>query len=185
MKRLFIAINIPPDIKKRIEEIIEDSKAEIRFLPPENWHLTISFLGYQPDEAVSPIIESLKETAEYFPAPLIVFDKTIFGPPAKPARMIWLISPKEISQNLDKIKNYLEDSLAKNRVSFQRENRAFNNHLTLVRFQRDSMPNLADIKLPPIDLIKFQAQNLDLMESHLKRTGAEYEILTSINFKVL
>jgi len=30
--------------------------------------------------------------------------------------------------------------------------------------------------------LSFQAQSLDLMESHLKRTGAEYEILSTLTF---
>lgn len=191
MKRLFIAINIPPEVKKRIEEIAEGLK--VRFLPPENWHLTLVFLGYQPDEAINPILESLKETVKNFPEPTVEFEKIILVPANRPARMIWLCGSKETSKILGEIKNKLEDELVKNGVRFQRESREYNAHLTLARFSPTQIN--ADIKQIGADIISvnqrsnqhksalsFQAQSLDLMESYLKRTGAEYEILANLTF---
>lgn len=189
MKRLFIAINLPQNIKEAIEEIINNlpkSAAEIRFLPKENWHLTISFLGYQPDEAISPILESIKETIEREASPAIEFEKIILAPANRPARMIWLTGSKETSKILGAIKTKLEDELVKNGVQFQRENREYNTHLTLARFS----PTQINADIISVNqrihqrksALNLQAQSLDLMESHLKRTGAEYEILASLTF---
>lgn len=195
MKRLFIAINIPPDVKKRIEEIVEDLKT--RFSPPENWHLTISFLGEQPDEKIPNILESVKTTTQSLVSlkrPILVeFEKIILAPPNRTPRMIWLVGSKETSRILGVIKTKLEDELVKNGVRFQRENREYNTHLTLARFSETQIN--ADIKQIDTDIIRinqrlnqyksafiFHAQSLDLMESHLKRTGAEYKILTRVDF---
>jgi 2'-5' RNA ligase len=193
MKRLFIAINLPQEVKGRIEKVVSDLKisvnqrvnqhesaAEIRFLPKENWHLTLVFLGYQPDEAISPILNSLKETVKNSLTPFIEFEKIILAPPNRPARMIWLVSPKETSKTLGAIKTKLEDELVKNGVRFQRENREYNTHLTLVRF-RFPQGTLRRVMCENLK-ISFEAQSLDLMESHLKRSGAEYEILTRVDF---
>ena len=235
MKRLFIAINLPKDIKRRLTRIITQINADsisenlrinqrgsaFRWLPPENWHLTLDFLGYQPDEAIGPILKSLKETVSNFNALEINFEKAILAPPAsakamagkpnKPARMIWLACTRETSKNLSKIKNYLDDSLVKNGVRFKIDNRKFNAHLTLVRF-RSPLINVGICENLRENLresaLAFYARSLDLMESCLnpfgklrsstprlrleeidaeqgrsiKRTGAEYEILSSLPF---
>ncbi len=100
--------------------------------------------------------------------------------------MIWLTGSKETSKKLDEIKNHLEDKLIESRVKFQRENRPYNAHLTLARFP--SAPIKADtISINQFlnqhkSVLSFQAQSLDLMEAHLKPTGAEYEILASLTF---
>ncbi len=204
MKRLFIAINILPDAKKRIEVIVESLKnsvnqdkpeLQIRWPSLENWHLTLVFLGYQPDEAINPILESIKETVKNFPAPTVEFENIIWAPPNKPPRMVWLTGTKETSKKLDEIKKYLKNELIKNGVKFQRENRSYNAHLTLARFQPMTRIN-ADINADLRGYISenqrtnqrqsalaFCAKSLDLMESHLKRTGAEYETLAELKFK--
>ncbi len=202
MKRLFIAINLPEETKNKIEEIVNDLKisvnqridqlesvAEIKFLPKENWHLTISFLGYQPDEKIPNILESIKTTTQSLVSlkrPILIeFERIILAPPGRTPRMIWLVGSKETSKILGTIKTKLEDELIKNGVRFKRENREYNTHLTLARFQSifgtSDVPNM-DIRRPKIENISFIAQSLDLMESHLKRTGAEYEILSTLTF---
>lgn len=184
--RLFIAINLPQEIKDKTEEAINKiqplfNNSQVRFLTPKNWHLTITFLGYQPDEAMGPILKSIQETAAGFDPVLIKFEKIIYGPPGKPARMLWLAGAKETSQNLSEIKNKLEDLIVENGVKFNRENRLFNAHLTLARFS-NPLTKLSDDLIAPLSL-SFEAKTLDLMESRLKRTGAEYKLLSQFAFK--
>jgi len=196
MKRLFIAINLPEQLKNSIAQIITDLDADMRrrsvkestfrWIPKEQWHLTITFLGYQPDEAIGSILKSIKQTVFDYSNILknnrIVFEKIILAPPGKTPRMIWLDTTKETSKTLGIIKNKLEDELVKNGVRFQRENREYHAHLTLARFRSPLIT--ADI----ISLnqrssqLAFYAKSLDLMESHLKPTGAEYEILAKVDF---
>lgn len=212
-KRLFIAINLPLEIKRRLTQIITQINAEIfprqsasgprssawRWLPPENWHLTISFLGEQSDETIQNILKSIETTTRdmvFLRRPRqelkIEFEKIVLGPPNKPPRMIWLTGTKETSRMLGEIRDDLENNLIKNGVRFQPENREYNAHLTLVRFKSifgtsdvlNIDKKLRDIGCPEIEKLSFIVQSLDLMESHLKRTGAEYEILASCKFAV-
>jgi len=188
MKRLFVAINLPVDIKNKIDEAIRKLQGhkDIRFIQPENWHLTICFLGYQPDEAINPILESIKEIIRNEAGPAIEFEKIILAPPGRTPRMIWLTGTKETSRKLDEIKNHLENKLIESGVKFQPENRPYNAHLTLARFQPAQI-NVDTISINQFlnqhkSALTFQANSIDLMESHLKRTGAEYEILTNLAF---
>ncbi len=196
MKRLFIAINLPDEVKDEIEQQIERLDSDFRWVAKDNWHITLVFLGYQPDEAIPSILESIKQTVQNFPAPAIEFDKIIFGPPHKPARMIWLTGTKETSKILGGIKNDLENNLVNNGVRFKMEDRPFNCHLTLARFQ--NIPEKLELSDSIHAPIKFMAQSIDLMESNLnpfgrlrvnteqsrsiKRSGAEYEMLARIDF---
>ena len=185
MKRLFIAINLPDEVKNKIDKIIKGSNGDFRWIPPKNWHLTLVFLGNQPDGAIIPILESIKEIVKNFPAPMIEFEKIILAPPNKPPRMIWLTGPREISKILGEIKINLENSLIENGVRFKIENRPFNSHLTLCRFPNQSLISFANIREFNSRLIRdlnFTPQSIDLMESRLKRTGAEYETLTKFDF---
>jgi len=177
MKRLFIAINLPDELKNKIEQITKKI-TDFRWIPSKNWHLTLVFLGYQADEAIIPILESIRESAQNFPAPDIEFEKMILAPPDREPRMVWLNCTKQTSKILGEIKNKLENDLITNRVTFKIENRPFNSHLTLMRFSNDSPILTYEI----VDNLHFTSQSIDLMESHLKRSGAEYDILTKVDF---
>ena len=193
MKRLFIAINLTEDIKKEIRRIIEevDSKMHFskqptfRWLPEENWHLTLTFLGGQPDKSIGSILESIKSAVLCIEPPLIEFGDVLFAPqkifggPDRPPRMIWLTTTKQTSEILGKIKNKLEDLLDKNGVKFRKENRKFQGHLTLARFEPLFRK---ETKLLRVGDLIFTSQSLDLMESKLFRIGAEYIILEKVDF---
>jgi len=185
MKRLFIAINLSEEIRSGLTRIITRINADFRWIPPENWHLTLVFLGSQPDEAIIPILEAIKQTAQNFPEPEIEFEKIIFAPPGREPRMIWLLGSKQTSQILGEIKNNLENNLIENGVRFKIENRQFHSHLTLARFNfgmSDTPANITVVGQPSIKKLSFTTESLDLMESILKPSGAEYEILTRVDF---
>lgn len=196
-KRLFIAINLPDDVKKRISDVVAvldaqmDRKAAkdcgFRWLKPENWHLTLYFLGYQSDDAVEPILRSVKEVAKSFSETEIEFENIIWAPDEKRPRMIWISGAEKTSKDLSGIKNKLEDLLIENGVRFKPESRRYNAHLTLARFSgvgvKDLKIDLSKIEKNIIQKLNFKARSIDLMESELKRSGAEYFTLQKFSFK--
>ncbi len=194
MRRLFIAINIPEDIRMKIskkKEVLESlipganfvSSGGTHITPAENWHLTLVFLGYQEDEAILPIIKSMEDVASGFDSPEIILDSISYAPPKGAPRMIWLNGSPETSKGLASLKITLEDELIKNKVRFKLENREFNSHITLARFNEISKKELPEIgkEFQNLDWF-FMAGGIDLMESHLSRSGAKYELLQHIDF---
>lgn len=184
--RLFIAINLPEETKNMIEEAVNKvqplfSGYPARFLSRENWHLTVTFLGYQPPEALVLIQKSIKETTARFNPIKIDFESVSYGPPDKPARMVWLVGARKTSEELSGLKINLEKALIEKGIKFQQENRPFSAHLTLVRFS-GILGGLPDKLITPLSL-SFEAKTLDLMESHLKRSGAEYEKISQFDFR--
>jgi 2'-5' RNA ligase len=186
-KRLFIAINLPETIKKQINkelrEIRYDFTNDIRFLKPENWHITLVFLGYQPVEKVPGIVQAMKITTGDFSKFEIELSNLTYGPLGKAPRMIWLNGSPETSKKLSKIKSVLEKNLEEKGVNFPRDYPNFQTHITLARFPAVAKGKAAE--LPKIDKNlswHFAVKSLELMESHLARTGAEYIQLISFNF---
>lgn len=187
--RLFAAINLPEDLKRKIAAKVDYLKGllnfSIRFPDSENWHLTLTFLGYQDEQYLSSILAALKDTALKFSPPKIEVIDLDYGPSSTDfktvqPRMIWLNCSEETSRRLAQIKSELENQLVGLGVHFKRESRLFKAHLTLGRFE--SVPRS---RLPLISekfIYEFYPSKLDLMESHLKRAGAQYELLSGFAF---
>ena len=174
-KRVFIAIELPEEIKEEISKILEEIKPlfkfPIRWLKSENWHLTLVFLGYQSDENVRLISEKLKAFASKQKPFEILLDKIIYGPPNRPPRMIW---GQAKSPEYGILKELIEKELINIGINFQKENRLSNPHLTLARFQ-PATQKLPEIETP-LNLI-FQVETVILMESKLTGFGADYYCL--------
>lgn len=183
-KRLFISIELPKDLKRKIAAEIEKIRFQftndIRFLEPENWHITLVFLGYQPEELLDDIITAIQETAPNFSAPQIEFTGLSYGPLGKTPRMVWLNGSPQTSQTLSALKNSLETALLDRGVNFKQEHRGFKAHITLARF-----PQVSTQELPQIEQKlnwQFAAKSIDLMESRLTKSGANYEKIAGAYF---
>ncbi|MDP3901563.1 MAG: RNA 2',3'-cyclic phosphodiesterase [bacterium] len=183
-KRLFVAVNLPDDIKSAISRQIDDWRPlfsnEIRFMPADNWHLTITFLDYQEDEYIPAIVGAMEEVAETSLSADINFTSFAYGPTEKRPRMIWLMGDEMADRWLGDIKNKLEVALIGRGVMFNQERKPPKTHITLARFQDGTRNNLP--KIAGVANINFLATGLDLMESTLKRSGAEYDELFSVDF---
>lgn len=189
-RRLFISIDLDPQARRAIQKIekdIEDAfgsegAGRASFMPDENWHITISFLGTQDDADLTAIMGAMRRTAENFSTPDISFTEVAYAPQKNNPRMIWLKTSRETSEELGKIKKALEDLLAGAGIRFERESRAFSGHITLARFGN----SMGSGNLPKIERtvrINCIGASLDLMESELSRTGAKYTVLQEFPFE--
>jgi len=195
--RIFIAINLPKDIKeglsrcqKKIEKLFTPHRNRIsgagpcRWVKKENLHLTLAFLGYLNDEQLEQVYEIVKETTAKNKPFLIFLNKVGYGPRKKlPPRLIWIQGEK--SEELLKLKKDLEELLTQ-KINFSPEERNFLPHITLARIKKWNWRQIEPEERPVVDLeVSFQlpVNSIEVMESHLKKTGAEYEILKSYKLK--
>jgi 2'-5' RNA ligase len=188
-RRLFIAINLDPQARRaigKIERDIEDAfgrtgEERVSFMPDENWHLTVSFLGTQDDADLTAIMEAMRTVADDFPPPDISFTEIAYAPQRNNPRMIWLKASHETSETTGKIKKSLEYLLAGAGIRFERESRMFSGHITLARFRGSMAPG----DLPKIERmlrVICVGASIDLMESELGRAGATYTALQKFPF---
>lgn len=182
-RRVFIAINLSDGVKKRLKEFQEKfDYLPVRWTKEASLHLTLVFIGYVSNEQMLEICRVSREVAAKFEPFFIDFKKIILGPPGKPPRMIWVEG--ETSQKLADLKNKLEDALLESDSGFRhKEARLLRPHITLARIKMDRWYQLES--QPKIDE-EFQAQvpvaSIEVMESDLKRDGAEYAVLESCPF---
>ena len=111
--RIFIAINLPEEIKKRLT-FYQSNWPELpcRWIKKENLHLTLVFLGYLTDKELLDVLKITKEVASRNQSFSINLIKICYGPPKKmPPRMIWVEGEK--SKELGKLQKDLENSLKK------------------------------------------------------------------------
>ncbi|HPC31183.1 MAG TPA: RNA 2',3'-cyclic phosphodiesterase [Candidatus Paceibacterota bacterium] len=186
-QRLFIAIKPSDEVLEAIKNYRENylRHPAFRITEKENLHLTITFLGYTKKEEIPTIIEVLKNLSQKYKPFEIQFDFFNYGPNPKSPRLIWL-EGKAPSELLS-LKKDLEQELEKNKILFNKEKRDFKVHITVARIKKDNklpLPPAKDIqKKVNLNNLKFLANSLILMESHLKPTGAQYSELKVFDFK--
>ena len=189
--RIFIAINFPEKIKNKLlkyQNEIDESfygvsdRELIRLVKRNNLHITLVFLGYVQDEEIPEIINVVEEiTEKHNPFP-INLDKICYGPPKKmPPRMVWAEGKK--SEELGKLQNDLENSLFSSLKSSKKsEARPYRPHITLGRISKWGFKQIEPEERPRVEKnisLRFQVNSVEIMESQLKREGAEYTILKS------
>ena len=181
MERIFIAIDLPPQLKEGIAGLITQWRwLPIRWLPRENWHVTLVPPMYLEDEEVRSLVLLLEGAKLGKPFP-IRFSEVSLAPPGLAARMIWLEgeTPPELAATKKKLENLLIGKPHFFPVS--REARPYKLHVTLARFEPGDLKELQErTRVLGNAKMSFTADEVVLMESHLKPTGAEYEKIATV-----
>jgi len=185
--RIFIAINLPEEIKKELSSFQSIwPELPCRWTKKENLHITLMFLGYLSDEELLEVLKITKEVASRNSSFLINLKKIIYGPPKKmPPRMVWAEGEK--SEELGKLQKDLENSLLSSSVKgVESENRPYAPHITLGRIKAWEFRSIEPEERPEVNEeinLSFEVNSIEVMESVLKRGGAEYTILESCPLK--
>ncbi len=179
-QRIFIAINLPEEIKKELSSFQEKwPELPLRWIKPENLHITLVFLGNINDEELPEIIKVAKEAVSCHQPFSITLNRIIYGPPGKAPRMIWIEGEK--SEALGKLQKRMENALLGGALSnFTSENRAYSLHITLARIRQWEFRQIEPEEKPEVNEeinLTFEVNSIEVMESRLKSGGAEYIIL--------
>jgi 2'-5' RNA ligase len=184
--RTFIAIKLTPEIIsniKRIQEELKRTSAQVKWVKPENIHLTLKFLGHITIEELEKVKIATRETLKSFrPFEISVSGLGAF-PRIKDPRVIWVGIDKG-EEELKKIASHLEGRLAL--IGFAKEKREFSPHLTLGRVKsqkgREGLVRvLTRIKVSYLGSMKVN--KVAVVKSELKTQGPVYTTLEEIPLK--
>ncbi len=193
-RRIFIAINLPEKVKKRLKEYQEKLEyapratpagevlrgLSVRWTKAPSLHLTLIFIGYVSDEQMLEACRVAREVASGKEPFFINFKRIVLGPQGKIPRMIWLEGA--VSRELNELKKKLEEALISRDAGLQKvESRVFDPHITLARVK---MKQWREAQINPAEVEKkfeaqFEVNSIEVMESDLKYDGAEYATLES------
>jgi len=128
--RLFIALDIDDSIRERIarfEQGVSCFAPDARWQKPESLHVTLKFIGEQPESAV----EGIKQALSTIPASAIEIQFRSYGffPTAKSARVFWI--GIEAGPQLATLAVAIDERMSS--LGIPKEERAFSPHLTLAR----------------------------------------------------
>ena len=128
--RLFIALDIDDAIRERILRFVEGVKPfapDARWVKPESMHVTLKFIGEQPDDALAAIKQALSQ----IDGSTIRIDFRAYGffPTPKSARVFWV--GMEAGPELATLAAAVDQKLST--IGIPKEDRAFSPHLTLAR----------------------------------------------------
>jgi 2'-5' RNA ligase len=185
--RLFIAIDISNSVRKVIGTIVTQLAASspptLHWVPVNNIHLTIKFLGKTPSIKIKEIEHTLNEVcSKFYPFKVEVGGLGAF-PKLDHPRVIW--AGVKICPDLANLHMGIEKSMLT--LGFAVENRPFSAHLTLSRVPAHFLPDqlaaisqiLKATKVNEIGAINVNSVNL--FRSDLMSGGAIYTRLHSAN----
>ena len=178
--RSFIAIEINQGNRTKIVEVQKEllkANAGLKFVKPENIHITLHFLGNQDIETLNQIISHLESIFKTFPP--FEFQPQGLGafPNEKNPRVIWIGigTGADIIENIHtKSKNLLQ------KIGIGLEKRKYHPHLTLARIRTIKNKHLLIQLLNSYTPPEFELQKSEeivLFKSILTPQGPIYEKL--------
>ena len=194
--RLFLALDTPDAIRDRISRFVEGVSGfapDARWMNPASLHITLKFIGEQPDSSIDPIQQSLSqihaETTE------INFRNYGFFPTAKSPRVFWI--GIESGPQLAALAATIDDKLSS--LGIEKEPRPYSPHLTLARAPgasgsprrtKTDAPNRIFRHLqeklasrPTPEFGTMTPREFFLYQSHLSPKGSKYTKLAAFDLK--
>jgi 2'-5' RNA ligase len=180
--RTFIAVEIPESIISGIRELqqgINDYGVDIRWIRPENIHLTLKFLGDVEAVDVDKISEAISKTVDGVASiPLKAKGIGVF-PDIKRPRVLWVGLTGQL-EFLIRLQKTLDENLKG--IGFRQEKRPFKGHLTIGRIKAKMNAKKfgeALMAFRNFESETFVADKIILFKSELKPRGAFYTYLAS------
>ena len=176
--RLFVAVEVPEQQKRSVERAIQSLRmalvGAVRWVPRENWHATVKFLGEVPDGRLPDVTSVLAATASASSPTTTSLTGVGAFPSLSRARVLW-VGLDDAQDRLASMSDALETAFGA--AGFRQESRALNPHVTLARI-RAPIPIAAIVeKAGPyaFDREPFDVSCIVLFQSRLSRAGAAYE----------
>ena len=179
--RTFVAVLLDEELRSRIFEVqqrLQKLAPDIKWVAPDNFHVTLKFLGNVRRDRIARIQSAMDEVVEQIPAfDLSISGLGVFPTPRRP-RVVW-VGIEEGREQLVALAKAVEHRLVK--AGFEKEEKPFRSHITIGRV-RESKPVPGLIEgFDEIDTSGLGVQRVSsiaVMESVLQRGGSEYTPLS-------
>jgi 2'-5' RNA ligase len=184
--RLFIAIAVPPEVRETIGRAQgrlqrHSPPGAMRWTRPDQFHVTLKFLGDVPEEDATAVAQSLRPICAASPALRLSAYGIGFFPNARQPRVIWA-GVTDGQAQLVKVHRQIDDALRWLAPAERPEK--FTGHITLGRFKPGhhvAIPKLLELAVGFRDRHcgAWQAGEVEIMRSELTSIGAEHTVMAT------
>jgi len=170
--RLFIALDIPAEVRAALTKYMERARAlahEARWARVEGLHVTLKFIGHVDDSVVEKIKAAL---ASIKTAPFeVTFTGVGFFPNPNAARVFW--AGVDGRDHLPRLASTIDAALEN--LGFERETKPYHPHLTLARTSSRPLRELRQLlDGPPPQFGTMTAREFFLYQSQPQKGGSKY-----------
>ncbi|HPR17393.1 MAG TPA: RNA 2',3'-cyclic phosphodiesterase [Candidatus Cloacimonadota bacterium] len=181
--RTFLALELPAKTQEAISHLMRELRAEnvfgIKWVEPENLHITFQFIGDTHRHDLPEITEFMEEVFTDMPSIHFASPKLQIIPAREP-RLIWIgiqTNHKPIIKASDKIKLKLRER------GYKPDNKPLQFHITLGRIKK-RLPDffMQKILTTELKLNDFEVTEATFYESFLRPEGPVYNKIVSYEF---
>ena len=185
--RLFIAFQVPEAIRKKMLCVQRELQTfvppgAIRWTKPEQFHLTLRFLGNVPSDSLSALQEAVRAVC-VTALPLHLYARGLgFFPNARSPRVVW-VGINDGENRLTALQSRIESATGP--FTSEPAGGYFAGHVTLGRFKQFKNLNVKELRVAA-DKLKNQlfggwtADEIEIMRSELLETGPRHAPVASI-----
>ncbi|MFH1238622.1 MAG: RNA 2',3'-cyclic phosphodiesterase [bacterium] len=181
--RTFMAVEIGPETKTKLaslEDELKKSAAEVKWVKPDNIHITLKFLGEVPPGDIEKINKAVETAVTGFKVFRINFREVGGFPSARNPRVIW-VGVEEGQEELIRLSQSIERELTP--LGWPPEERDFVPHLTIGRVRSNKNIKELGQKIENYKNNDFGQGLVDkvlIMESKLSPKGPTYLVVKEI-----
>ena len=183
--RTFIAVPLPPGIAAGLADLVRrvaETADGVRWVPVENLHLTLKFLGDVENTEVSRVCDIAYRAAELEPFAITFGAAGVL--PSRDRPRVLTVDIDDPTDSLARLVDRLEIGYAD--MGFKRESRDYVPHITLGRARSGARRIDQSVVTPwletrPAGGDEMMVDTLEVVSSFLAKRGAEYQVLDTID----
>jgi 2'-5' RNA ligase len=183
--RSFIAIPLSPEVTRATIRLIERLRQPddgIKWVPTDNLHLTLKFLGEVDNTELPGVCNALRDICDEFEPFELTFGGTGGLPNIERPRVLYA-GVEDLSNSLTEIVAQMERDLAE--LGFKPEARDYTPHLTLGRTRSGSRRASSDVverlkRDESTHLGSMPVDTVQMIASFLDKHGPTYQVMDTI-----
>ena len=188
--RLFIAIAIPETVKTAIAVVQNELRRalpgiSVRWTPPDQFHVTLRFLGNVAPEKLPALESSIREVSARFPPTEMSAEHVGRFPERGLPRVIW-VGIRDAGDRLQELQHALQEATLQ--FGSEPPEKRFAGHVTVGRIKDVRCPQAEALARAMAGLVaasfgQWTTPTVELMRSELSPAGATHTTLAELPFK--
>ena len=185
--RLFVAITVPDAIREEMLRVQHElqllaPRGAVRWTKPEQFHLTLRFLGDVSSDRVMDLQEAVRAVCASAPVLHLRAQGVGFFPHARAPRVVW-VGINDSGNHLVNLQRKIEDAVRP--FTAETGGERFAGHVTLGRFKQFNVLGVRELTagaeaMKDRRFGEWTGREIEIIRSELLATGSRYTLLVAI-----